>query len=236
MKKILTIIGREFKSYFSSPIAYIFIVGFLVISGLFFGLNLLASKEATLRYFMGNTIFILIFIIPALTMRLFSEEKKTGTLEILMTLPVRDYEVILGKFLASFLFYLLMLFLTFIFPLTLFVIGKPDLGIMISNYLGLIFFGMALLSIGLYASTLTENQIVAFITSLGFIMILFFIHALKNVFGEALGPIFEYVSLNSHFDNFSKGLIDSKDVFYYLSMTCIFLFLSLNILESRKWK
>jgi len=236
MKKILSIFWREYKSYFNSPIAYIFIVGFLCISGLLFGLNLLASQEASLRYFLGNTIFILVFIVPALTMRLFSEEKKTGTIEILMTLPVKDYQVIIGKFLAAFVFYLLLLFLTGGFPLTLYILGSPDLGVMLANYLGLILFGIALLSIGLYSSILTENQIVAFMVSLGIILVLFFFHALAHLFGETMSSLIEYISLSTHFDNFSKGLINSKDLIYYLVVSSFFLFLSLNTLESRKWK
>ena len=236
MKTILTIFYREYKSYFSSPIAYIFIVGFLTISGLLFGLNLLASQAATLRYFLGNTIFILVFIIPALTMRLFSEEKKEGTLEILMTLPVKDYKVILGKFFAALTFYMLMLALTVTFPLTIYFLGTPDIGIIIANYIGLVLFGASLISIGLYASLLTENQIVAFMITMGIILVLFFFHALGNILGESLSQIIEYISLNTHFEDFSKGVIDSKDVMYYLSVIFIFLFLSLNTLESRKWK
>lgn len=236
MKTVLTIFFREFKSYFNSPIAYIFIVGFLSISGLLFGLNLLASQEATLRYFLGNTIFILIFIVPALTMRLFSEEKKTGTLEILMTLPLQDYQVIIGKFLAALFFYILLLFLTISYPITIYVLGNPDFGVMVSNYIGLIFFGAALISIGVYASIMTENQIIAFMVTLGVILVLFFFHALANVLGESFADIIKYISLNTHFENFAKGLIDTSDIFYYLSITFLFLFLSLNVLESRKWK
>jgi ABC-2 type transport system permease protein len=236
MRQVFTIFYREFKSYFQSPIAYIFIIGFLVISGLLFGLNLLASQEASLRYFLGNTIFVLIFIIPALTMRLFSEEKKTGTLEILMTLPVRDYHVLFGKFFSAVAFYILMLLLTFSFPLTITILGSPDFGVMFVNYLGLLLFGMSLISIGLYASLLTENQIVAFMITLGTILFLFFFHALSNILGESFQKVFEYISLNTHFENFGKGLIDTSDVIYYLSIIVLFLFLSLNSLESRKWK
>jgi len=236
MKSILSIFYREYKSYFNSPIAYIFIVGFLCISGLLFGLNLLSSQEATLRYFLGNTIFILMFVVPALTMRSFSEEKKTGTIEVLMTLPVKDYQVILGKFFAAFSFYVLMLLLTFSFPLTISLIGNPDMGVMIANYTGLLLFGAALVSIGIYASILTENQIVAFMITLGTILVLFFVNALGYILGESISEFLNYISLNTHFDDFSKGLIDTKHIVYYISVSFIFLFLSLNVLESRKWK
>jgi len=236
VRLIFTIFYREFKSYFSSPIAYIFIVGFLTISGLLFGLNLLASQEATLRYFLGNSIFVLIFIIPAFTMRLFSEEKKNGTIEILMTLPVRDYQVYLGKFLSALAFYMLMLTLTVSFPLTIFILGTPDIGVMIANYVGLLLFGMALISIGVYSSLLTENQIVAFMITLGTILVLFFFHALANVLGESIADVITDISLNSHFENFAKGLIDTSDVLYYCSVTFIFIFLGLTTLESRSWR
>jgi len=236
MRQTYSIFIREFKSYFNSPIAYIFIVGFLTISGLLFGLNLLGSQEATLRYFLGNTIFILLFIIPALTMRLFSEEKKEGTLEILMTFPVKDFQVVFGKFMAAFMFYILMLVLTISFPTTIYLLGTPDWGVMLANYTGLVLFGMALISMGVYSSLLTENQIVSFMITLGGILVLFFFHALANLFGETLKPIFEYISLNTHFEDFAKGLIDTSNVFYYLSVTLFFLFLTLITLESRKWK
>ncbi len=227
---------RELRSYFDSPIAYIVITIFLLISGWFFFSDLFLANQASLRNLFGIIPFIFMFFIPAITMRLISEEKKSGTIEILLTLPVKDHQIILGKFLAGMILISVAVILTLVYTFTLSGLGNLDSGSVASGYLGLIFLGAAYLSIGIFTSSLTQNQIVAFIFSF---LIIFVLYLLDNVLMFVPGfliSLFEYLSVNYHFSNISRGVIDSRDVIYYLSLIFLFLFLSVRALSSRKWR
>ena len=227
---------KELKSYFDSPIAYIIITIFLLISGWFFFSDLFLVNQATLRNLFGIILFIFMFFIPAITMRLLSEEKKSGTIEILLTLPVKDHQIILGKFLAGMFLISLAVILTLVYAFTLSGLGNLDFGSVVSGYLGLILLGATYLSIGIFTSSLTQNQIVAFIISF---MIIFVLYLLDNVLifmPGFLASVLEYLSVNYHFSNISRGVIDSRDVIYYLSLIFFFLFLAVRVLSSRKWR
>lgn len=227
---------KELKSYFDSPIAYIIITIFLLISGWFFFSDLFLVNQTTLRNLFGIIPFIFMFFLPAITMRLISEEKKSGTIEVLLTLPVKDHQIILGKFLAGMILISLAVILTLVYAFTLSWLGNLDFGSVVSGYLGLILLGATYLSIGIFTSSLTQNQIVAFIISF---LIIFVLYLLDNVLifvPGFLASVLEYLSVNYHFSNISRGVIDSRDLIYYLSLIFFFLFLAVRVLSSRKWR
>lgn len=242
MRRIWTILTRELRSYFSTPIAYIFLVIYLVATqGLFFYL-FFRIREADLRlFFFWQPVFML-FLIPAITMRSWAEEKKVGTLELLMTLPARDIEIVLGKFLACLLFWGVALALTVTLPWTIYRLaaeGVPvDSGPIIGGYVGLFLLGAVYIAICLFASSLTENQIVAFITGLAFCGVLLLIgsQVILYTVPEALVKPLQFAGLWANFESISRGVIDSRNVMYYLSVIAFFLYLNAGMIKSRKWK
>ncbi len=238
MTDVIAIFKREFKEYFDSPIAYIFMTVFLVLSGWLFYKAFFISNYASVRLFFITLPWMFLFFIPAITMRLWSEEKKLGTMELLMTLPLRDTDVVFGKFLASFSFLSLMILLTFPLVITAYSLGNPDTGPIIGGYLGAILMGGAYLSIGMFSSSLTENQIIAFILG---VVISFAMYIVGESFvlmaiPHSLVPFVKFLGLGAHFKSIGRGVIDSRDVLYYLSVMIFFLFLNIRSLESRKWK
>jgi len=238
MRNFYAIFKKEFKSYFSSPIAYIFITVFLVLSSWLFLRGFFIFGQANMRNFFGLLPWIFLFFVPAVTMRLWAEEKKLGTMEILMTLPVRDHEVVLGKFFASFGFLMLTIALSFPLVITVAFLGDPDGGPIIGSYLGVLLMGGAYLAIGIFVSSLTENQIIAFIISIVLIFGLIIIGQDIVLFAVPgfLVPILSYISLEVHFDSITRGVIDSRDLIYYFSVIGFFLYLNVRKLETGKWK
>ena len=232
-----TFTAKELRSFFNSAVAYVILTLFLFITGWFFASNLFLVNQADLREIFGAIIpLIFLFFVPAITMRLIAEEKKTGTIELLVTLPVRDAEIVLGKYLAALILLGSALLLTFAYPITISILGKPDTGGLIGGYLGLFLMGAAFLAIGLFTSSLTPNQIVAFITGFVIIFALFMLDKVIFVFPSGIASIMEYLSVGYHLDNLARGVIDSRDVLYYLSLIGLFLFLAVRSLESRKWR
>lgn len=244
MRNIWIIARRELGALFLQPIAYVFAITITLITGLLFSAQLslttlqAGSPPPDLSQILSTFTFLSIFIAPALTMRLLSEEQQTGTLELLMTLPVRDVEVILGKFLAAFLSYLLIVALTLIYPFILLRFGNPDVGPMLSSYLGVILWGASILGIGLLASAMADNQINAFMLAFGIILLLYLtlIPAQLFAIGPTLATVLNELSLQSHLNNFFNGLIVAKDVLYYLLIAAVSLFAAARILESRRWR
>jgi ABC-2 type transport system permease protein len=235
MSKVYTIFKRELKAYFNSPIAYIVITVFLLISGWFFSASLFLVNQATLRGAFGIIPLILVFFVPAITMRLISEERKSGTIELLVTMPVKDLDIILGKFLAALALLAVAILLTLTYATAVSVLGDLDPGPVIGGYLGLLLMGAAYLSIGVFASSLTENQIVAFIIGFLVVFALFMIDQILMFVPASLVSFFEYLSIDYHFANISRGVIDTRDLVYYLSVTFFALLLATRSLESRKW-
>jgi len=236
MRNIWAIAEKETRSYFASPLAYVILAAFLVATGYFFSAILALSREATMRYIFDNMGVILLLLSPILTMRLLAEEQRTGTIEVLLTGPVRDIEVILGKYFASLIFLIVMLGLTLYFPLLLTRIGNPDPGPIIAGYVGLILFGASFMSVGLLMSSLTQNQIVAAVLTFVTLLILWTIDASSNLFGGSASAVLSYLAVASHYADFGKGVIDTKDVIYYLSLVAIGLFLATRSLEARRWR
>ncbi|MBI4496279.1 MAG: ABC transporter permease subunit [Chloroflexi bacterium] len=238
MRNTLAILKKEVVGYFTSPMAYVVAAVFLVLSGLFFARYVSSAQIASLRGFFQPASFLMILLAPVLTMRLLAEEQKLGTLELLLTAPVRDVEVVLGKFLASLAILAVMLVLTLYYPLLLFWFGDPDPGPLLTGYLSLLLLGASALAVGLLASSLTSNQIVAAVLGLG-ILLLFWLLGLSASMVENLPLVRDaliYISLGGHLTDLVNGVIDTKDLVYYLSFAAVALFLTVRSLETRRWR
>jgi len=232
-----TFAAKELRSFFNSAVAYVILTLFLLIAGWFFATSLFLNGQADLRDILSIVVpLIYLFFIPALTMRLIAEEKKSGTIELLVTLPVRDVEIVLGKFLATVILLATALALTFAYPLTISLLGDPDGGALLGGYCGLLLMGSAYLAIGMFTSGMTQNQIVAFITGFVLIFALFMLDKVIIFFPGAIASILEYASVTYHFQNLARGVIDSRDIIYYVSLITLFLFLAVRSLEARKWR
>lgn len=236
MHTALTIARRELAAFFVSPIAYLVAAAFLALSGYLFALILISSQQATLQGLFFNVNVILLFMAPLLTMRLLADEQNKGTLEILLTAPVRDWEVVLGKFLAALGLFGVMLLCTLVYPLILWYVGgHPDYGPILTGYIGLILLAAAMLAIGVMTSSFTENQIVAAVIGFGILLLLWLIQSAGNVASGAAG-VLKALSLPGHYDDFARGAINLEDVVYYLSLTIGALFIATRVLETRRYR
>ena len=235
MKKALPIFYRELSAYFNSLMAYIVISVFLLLTGWFFTSELFLSGDSSLRNVFGIIPFIFIFFIPAITMRLLSEERKSGTIELLVTMPISDLDIVLGKYFAGLGLLIMALLFTFPYALTIMILGEPDIGMLICGYLGLILMGASYVSIGVFASTISKNQVVSFILAFLIIFALWMIDKFLVIMPTNLVPYLQFLSIDYHFQNISRGVIDSRDLLYYISLVIFMLSLSKLSLESRKW-
>lgn len=238
LKTVYALFKKELMSYFNSPIAYIFIGVFLIAGNwLFFNAFFLAG-QASLRNYFALLPWIFLFLSPAITMRLWAEEKKSGTMELLLTLPVTDWQAVLAKFFSALAFLFFSLILSVTLPISAAYLGNLDKGPVIGGYLSALFLGGSYLALGLFISSLTKNQIIAFILSLA-ASFAFFIMGADFVLAGApaiFAPIMKYFGLGSHFYNIAKGVIDTKDIIYYLSFIFLFLWLNVRVIERRAWK
>jgi len=237
MKQVWIIAKRELKSFFDSLIAYILLIVFLGLSGFFtwlYGSDIFFIGQATLQPFFSIAYWTLFFFIPALTMKMLAEEKRSGTLELLLTKGLNDWQLILGKFTACLLLIVIALAFTLPYYISIAFLGPIDHGAVWSGYLGMILVSMTYIGIGLFASSLTTNQIVAFLTSL-FIGVFFLIifNVLAGNFTGFMGQFFSYLSLSTHYESISRGVIDTKDLFYFLSITFLGLTLAESVLSKR---
>jgi len=235
VRAIWAIAVKEFRSAFASPVAYAYLVVFLAFTNWFFFRTFFVLGDATLRGFFSLMPWTLVFLLPALTMRMWSEERKFGTLEVLLTWPVRERDAVLGKFLGGLGLLAASLAGTLPLALTVFALGSPDRGPVLAGYLGLLFFGAAGLAVGSYASALTENQIVAYVAGVAMTFALF-------VAGEefvvvaapaALAPLLAAAGLGAHYWSIGRGVIDSRDLFYFAAVIFFFLFLTGRRLQRR---
>jgi len=224
MRQIKNIFKKEFRTYFESPIAYIVISIFLLVTGWFFFMTFFLYNQADLRGFFALLPIIFSFVVPAITMRLFSEELNIGSYETLLTMPVTFPDVILGKFMASVAFIAAMLVPTLAYPITVSFLGQLDWGPVAGGYIGAIMLGAAFSAIGLFASSLTRNQIIAFIIGLTICFALTLIDKMLFFLPQSLLGIFEYLGAGFHFQNISKGIIDSRDILYFLSVSFVGLY------------
>ena len=241
MRNILAVCIKELYTYFVSPIAYFVCIVFSAISGFIFsGWLIYASDNNFAGAYVMQAVFgflavILLFFIPVLTMKLFAEERKSGTIELLLTSPITDGQVVLGKFLASWILLIIMLTLTLLFPFLTQRFGPLDSGVLLSGYLGLILLSSCFLAFGLLMSSMSKNQIVAALTSFGFFLALWVIGSL-SARAETIGRFLSYLSFHEHYNDFARGVINLKDVVYYVSFTCVCLFATFKSIESSKWR
>lgn len=237
-RTIYVLFKKELMAYFNSPIAYIFIGVFLVVANWLFFKDFFKFGQVTMRGYFSLLPWILLFLAPAIAMRLWSEEKKSGTIEFLLTLPVTDWQVVWAKFLGALSFLFISLTLSLTIPITLLTLGNLDIGPVIGGYLGALFLGGAYLSLGLFISSLTKNQIIAFVLGLVACFIVFIIgeNFILIDANNFMAPILKFLGLGSHFNNIAKGVIDSRDILYYASFIFIFLWLNARVIESRGWK
>jgi ABC-2 type transport system permease protein len=237
MRNVGIIARKELVSYVTSPMAYIVTAIFLALSGTFFATYLASTNYAdtSIAGFLSAAQILILLFAAVLTMRLVAEERKLGTWELTLTAPVRDVEIILGKFLASFAVLAGMLALTLFYPLLLVVFGDPDLGPIGTSYVGLLLLGATCLSIGIFASTLSSNQVVAAVVAGGMLFALWFLGAAAGLLPDGIGEVLAYMSLSSHFPAFVRGIIDTQAIVYYLSVTALFLYLAERSIEAGRW-
>lgn len=235
--RTLYITQRELKNYFTSATAYIVVTLFLLIAGGLFWLDYFqaATTELSMRSFFGQAPFFMAFFVPAVTMGLLSEERRSGTLEMLMTLPVRDVEVVLGKFFAALGLVAVVLLVTFSYPITLAGLGALEWGPVIGGYLGLLLLGATYAGVGVMVSSWTKDQIISILLSFFFCFLLFILGALANVSSGWFGDFLRFLSTSSHFENIARGVIDLRDLLYYLSVAALGITVATVTLSARRW-
>ncbi len=259
MKATFAIFWKEFKSYFYSPIGYVILALFTALTGVFFYLYLSSFVQAIfmdmirsqqyrmapqkfnvnlmlIRPYFWNIALISLFTLPLITMRLYSEEKRLGTVELLYTTPITPTQIIVGKFLAGLAFYIVLLIPTMIFNGLLFIYGNPEFLPVLSGYIGLILLGSAFISVGLFISTTTENQIIAAIGGFGLSLLLWVVGWGANFAGPTLKPILNYISIINHFEDFAQGVIDTGHLAYYILFCFFGLYISVKMIESVRWR
>ena len=254
MRNIWTIARRELNSYFASPVAYVLLAMFAVIFGYFFfsavaffvdysgraamqgGAGPMNVDQFIIQPTLGNFSIILLFLSPMITMRLFAEEKRSGTIELLLTSPIYDYEIICGKWLAAMLLYACMLGVSLLSLGILFIYSTPDAKALAVAYLGLLLMGGTFLSLGAFISTLTRNQIVAGAVSFTLFLLLYVLDWVNAYSSSMIGEVCQYIAIAPHIQQFSRGVIELKDTLYYLSAIGLGLFLSKRSMESLRWR
>ncbi|HVZ19781.1 MAG TPA: ABC transporter permease [Vicinamibacterales bacterium] len=255
MSNILAIAQKELKSYFASPIAYIVIGFFSLLFGYFFYALLVYFDRQSMQFAgLGgaqppmnvndqlirpvflNASVVLLFVLPMITMRTYSEEKRSGTIELLLTAPLTDVQIIMGKFLGAMALYAAMLAVTAIHMATLFAVGNPELLPILTGYLGLLLLGGCFISVGLLISSLTRNQIVAGMVTFGVFLLLWVINWVGSFGGPTTQAVLNYLSITDHLDDFTRGIIDSKHLVYYLSFIAFGLFLTARSVDTERWR
>ncbi len=253
MRNVLAIAQRELNAYFASPIGYVLIGFFALLFGWFFYVPLayflqqsnmagmqpgqnLNINQMLIGPTLMNTTVVMLFLFPLITMRTYSEEKRSGTIELLLTSPLRDVEIILGKFLGAMLLYAAMLAVTLIHLSILFIYGQPEWKPIATGYLGLLLMGGCFLSLGLFISSLTKNQIVAAMATFAVFLMLWVINWISTFVGPTTQTVLQYLSLTDHFDDFAKGVIDTKHLVYYLSFMAFGLFLTAKSVDTERWR
>jgi len=256
MSNILAIAQKELKSYFASPIAYIVIGLFALLYGYFYvailayfvrqsmqmsefgaqGAQAMDVNQQFIRPLMTNVTILVLFVMPMVTMRTYSEEKRSGTIELLLTSPLTDFQIIMGKFLGALALWVIMLLVSMIHLAILFVYGRPALRPLASAYLGLLLLGGCFISVGLFISSLTKNQIVAGMTTFAVFLFLWVITWIGSFSGPRVDQLTNYLSIINHFDDFGKGVIDTTHVIYYVSFITFGLFLTAKAVDSERWR
>ena len=228
------IMKRESKAYFTSPVAYIVTCLFLIINGVLFFSLFFVQNRADLRAYFANLPLFLSFFVPALTMKIFAEERRSGSMETLMTLPVTEWDVVTGKYLASFFGTLLMIAPTLLYVITLVIFGSPDAGPVIGGYAGAVFLSAVYTAIGCFSSSITKNQIIAFFTGLAICLGLTLCDIFVIILPPSLVSFVSYISFRAHFDSIAKGILDTRDIIYFLSVTALFFVMTVKVQKQTK--
>ncbi len=254
MSNVIAIAQKEIRAYFASPIAYAVMAAFALLFGFFYVaiLNWFVNQSMQMGGMMGggpvninqmmirplfqNAAVVLLFVLPMVTMRTYSEEKRSGTIELLLTSPVSDLQIVLGKFLGALALYAAMLAVTLLHMGLLFAYGNPEWRPILTGYLGMLLLGGCFISVGLVISSLTKNQIVAGILTFLVFLLLWVVDWMSNFAGPGVGDLLTYLSITSHLDDFTKGVIDTKHIIYYLSFMTFGLFLTLKAVDSERWR
>ena len=236
MNNIIYIYLKELRSYFNGPMAYIFLVIFSLVTGYFFSNTFFIFGQSDMRALFQIVPLVYLFFIPAITMGIISKEKNTGTMEVMCTLPIKDHEFVLGKYLAILTLLEVALFLTGVMFINLIFVGTNiDYGAVFTGYLGLFLAGAVYASMGLFASSLTDNQVVGFIIAIFFVLIFFLIDKLLIFMPHSIAGTMQYLSIDYHLSNISKGVLDTRNLIYFFSMITLFIMLTVESLNSRKW-
>ncbi|MBE3072458.1 MAG: ABC transporter permease subunit [Acidobacteria bacterium] len=254
MRNILAIVQKELRSYFASPIAYVILGMFALLFGWFYVaiLNIFVQQsmqmgsmgmggpvnvnQQMIRYVFQNSLVVNLFVVPLITMRTYAEEKRSGTIELLMTSPLTDFQIIMGKFIGALAIYASMLAVTLIHMAVLFVYGNPEWKPIATAYLGMLLMGGCFLAVGLLFSSLTKNQIVAAMITFSVLLLLWVIDWIGSLGGPTVQTVVGYLSITGHFDDFAKGVIDTTHVVYYLSFITFGLFLTAKAVDSERWR
>jgi ABC-2 type transport system permease protein len=256
MRNIITIAHKELRSYFASPVGYVLVGLWALLFGWFY-INLVAYfmsmsmqmgqfgagggqpmnvNQQLIRPLLQNVTILILFVLPMVTMRTYSEEKRVGTIELLLTSPVSDFEIIMGKFLGALSLYAVMLGVTLIHVALLFIYGRPEWKPIVTAYVGLLLMGGCFLSVGLFISSLTKNQIVAVMATFSVFLFLWIINWIGSFAGPTVDGITKYLSIIDHFDDFSKGVVDTSHFIYYVSFITFGLFLTAKSVDSERWR
>ena len=257
MRNVLTIAGKEILSLFVSPIAYVVLTGFLLLGGWFFfnllfrfnysltiytsfrmvqAMSSLNLNEHVMAPLLHNLTIILVILVPTITMRSFAEEKRSGTYELLLTSPLTVNQIVMGKFLGCLFFLFVMILATGVYPAILLYFGNPEAGVLVSGYLGLFLVGATFVSIGLFTSSLTQNQIIAAVTCFVILLLLYVLSWPAETTGPTAGELLRYLSVIEHFSEMVKGVIDTRDLVYFLTLIVFCLFLTQRSVESSRWR
>lgn len=252
MRNIMTIAGKELRGYFVSPMGWVVMGLFALLFGYFFYAHLsffvqqsmqsqmgggpVNVNQGMIRGVLGNASVIILFLLPMITMRTYAEEKRSGTIELLLTSPVTDVEIVFGKFLGAVGFYAALLGVTMLNIAILFIFGNPEVMPVVTGYLGLFLLGSCLISLGLFISSTTKNQVVAGAATFVVALLLWIVSWLGSSFGPNTAAVLSYLSITEHFDDFSKGVIDTKHALYYLSVIAFGLFLTVKSVDTERWR
>ena len=253
IRNIVTIAGKELRSYFASPIAYVIIGLFSLLFGWFFYAYLMMFvreseqmmqfgggsanvNQRMIRGVLQNAAVLILFVMPMITMRTYAEEKRSGTIELLLTSPLTDFQIIMGKFLGAMALYVAMLAVTLVHIALLFMAGKPEWIPILTTYLGLILMGGCFIAVGLLISSLTKNQIVAVMVTFTVFLMLWVINWIASFVGPTAQQVLNYLSITDHLDDFTRGIIDTKHLMYYVSFIAFGLFLTARAVDTERWK
>lgn len=236
MSKIFAIAGREMRSYFGSPLAFVVAAMFMLVVGYLFSLILYHTKQANFQPLFSNMAVMLLLVIPALTMRLIADERKTGTIELLMTSPIHDRDLVLGKYLAALVYLGFLVLLTASFPLLIALSTKLEWWVIVSGYLGVYLLGASFMAIGVLASSLTANMIIAAMVTFALSLVVWLLPSAGQMFGGVAADVMTYLSVINHQENMGRGVLDSSDLIFYLSFIAACLFMAVRSVETYHWR